>query len=427
MKPVIIIAMVLVLFVGVGLGTSLNNHNDNVNQNDFQDLESKHTNEKPITINDYVSPTVESITNENEKKPITIIRTTSDEKNQILTLEIGSKIDYTESLGVTVMGVSIDKQTPLIEIEIHSFMPLNESHDGSLIVELDRDYLDSQLSTGEDGSFITLLDGIEIKYDEIKKDSISRILKFQIPLGIEIRDGIRLSQTLEIIGTDFLQSPVSHSFKEHKVDLPVQNEPIPYSVPTEIDKTTEEQKSNAEKCDEVGTALIDPLFLKPCYNEDKLSVLIHNTINEQRIKSNLQSISFDNKLGQIAKSHSMDMVIRNYYSHVSLDGLEFWDRYSQSGYLCEVIIGNIIYSGAENIAQNALYDSYSPSVFGRSIIEWKTPEEIAHSIVLGDEPNQGWMNSAGHRKNILESFWNVEGIGVSINDEGLVYVTQNFC
>jgi uncharacterized protein YkwD len=41
-----------------------------------------------------------------------------------------------------------------------------------------------------------------------------------------------------------------------------------------------------------------------------------------------------------------------------------------------------------------------------------------------------WMNSTGHRENILRPFWESEGIGVAIEDvngKTRVYATQNFC
>ena len=38
----------------------------------------------------------------------------------------------------------------------------------------------------------------------------------------------------------------------------------------------------------------------------------------------------------------------------------------------------------------------------------------------------GWMNSPGHRENILTPDWRSEGVGVAVSGD-VVYVTQNFC
>ena len=42
------------------------------------------------------------------------------------------------------------------------------------------------------------------------------------------------------------------------------------------------------------------------------------------------------------------------------------------------------------------------------------------------EVEQAWMNSAGHRANILNGGYNVAGVGVACNGFGQLYATQNF-
>jgi uncharacterized protein YkwD len=47
-------------------------------------------------------------------------------------------------------------------------------------------------------------------------------------------------------------------------------------------------------------------------------------------------------------------------------------------------------------------------------------ESIATDVV------EGWMNSPGHRENILTSSFDLEGIGLYQGDDGALFVTQNF-
>lgn len=48
--------------------------------------------------------------------------------------------------------------------------------------------------------------------------------------------------------------------------------------------------------------------------------------------------------------------------------------------------------------------------------------EIAKSTV------NGWLSSPGHRKNILTSTYDKEGIGVAVSlERNEVYITQIFC
>jgi uncharacterized protein YkwD len=76
--------------------------------------------------------------------------------------------------------------------------------------------------------------------------------------------------------------------------------------------------------------------------------------------------------------------------------------------------------GAENIALGHLYRSIR-TVNSVVSYDWYTLDQIAHKTV------QGWMNSPGHRKNILTPHWQNEGIGISVAPDGAVYFTQNFC
>lgn len=38
-----------------------------------------------------------------------------------------------------------------------------------------------------------------------------------------------------------------------------------------------------------------------------------------------------------------------------------------------------------------------------------------------------WMDSSGHRENILDAHHTMMGLGVVITDDEQVYATQNFC
>ena len=53
--------------------------------------------------------------------------------------------------------------------------------------------------------------------------------------------------------------------------------------------------------------------------------------------------------------------------------------------------------------------------------DWNSSRKIAETTV------KGWMNSPGHRKNILTPHWRSEGIGIAISPDDKVYITENFC
>ncbi len=95
-------------------------------------------------------------------------------------------------------------------------------------------------------------------------------------------------------------------------------------------------------------------------------------------------------------------------------------RYKDGGFSCSISVGNIFYTGAENIAMQYIYSEYTVS--GSAIqYRWRSEENIAREVV------KGWMNSKGHRQNILTPHWRTEGIGIFIKENGEVLITQNFC
>jgi uncharacterized protein YkwD len=116
-------------------------------------------------------------------------------------------------------------------------------------------------------------------------------------------------------------------------------------------------------------------------------VQVVDLVNGVRADSGCQPLKVDPKLAQAAQEHSTDMAERNYFDHTTPEGLTFADRIVNAGYPTP---------GAENIAvgqQNA------------------------------DEVMQGWMNSDGHRANILNC--DLHTIGVGLAEDGM-YWTQDF-
>ncbi len=119
--------------------------------------------------------------------------------------------------------------------------------------------------------------------------------------------------------------------------------------------------------------------------------------NKERAKYGLQPVKLNLVLNQVALHHSQDMAMQDYFDHIGLDGSEPWDRMTKEGYQYSV--------AAENIAAGYL-----------------TPETVV----------QAWMESPGHRSNILAP--DVEEIGVGYyylpSDRGSVnykhYWTQVF-
>lgn len=159
---------------------------------------------------------------------------------------------------------------------------------------------------------------------------------------------------------------------------------------------------------------------KPVLRANDLERSIHTLINREREKHGLSPLAGDDVLARIARGHSKDMASRRYFSHDSPEGHDFSFRYRQEGYTCSLRIGNTIHMGAENIFQNIRFNSIT-TVNGEAFYDWNSEEQVAETTV------RGWMDSPGHRKNILTPHWRSEGIGVFLSPDDKVYITQNFC
>lgn len=158
----------------------------------------------------------------------------------------------------------------------------------------------------------------------------------------------------------------------------------------------------------------------PVVTTSDLAQRIHTLVNVERKKHGLDVLTWNKPLAKIASKHSRDMAQRNYLSHDTPEGHDFGARYRQGGFTCAVTVGKFIHTGAENIALARLYNS-SNTINGVATYDWNTPQQIAQKVV------DGWMNSPGHRKNILTPHWKRQGIGVEIAAENKIYITQNFC
>ena len=144
-------------------------------------------------------------------------------------------------------------------------------------------------------------------------------------------------------------------------------------------------------------------------------------VNEARAEHGLSPLETSDQLVQIATDHSEDMAARGYFAHDSPDGETYLDRYHAAGFYCQLRTGWVIHQGAEN-----LYKGWASS--GLTIRNWKIVNvEVANAQGLAMEAVEGWMQSPGHRANILNDVWRQQGIGVAVSQSDRVYLTQSFC
>jgi uncharacterized protein YkwD len=145
---------------------------------------------------------------------------------------------------------------------------------------------------------------------------------------------------------------------------------------------------------------------------EAVETAIHEEVNDRRTAAGLSPLNYQDQLAAAAEYHSEDMAESEYFAHTSPSGETFGDRYQDFGINC---------AGGENIAYTFWRERAETD---RGIVYHDSEQDVAVGLV------NSWMNSTGHRENILRDQFTAEGIGVyvaEIDGETRVYATQNFC
>ena len=153
----------------------------------------------------------------------------------------------------------------------------------------------------------------------------------------------------------------------------------------------------------------------------EIEQLIHALVNIERRRHQLTPLIPDGRLAGLARGHSQDMAANGYFDHQNLFGDGPSERATQQSYSCRKDYGSFYTEGvAENIFQNCLFSS-TTWIGPIPVKDYMSKEEIAESTV------EGWMQSPGHRRNILEANYDRVGTGVAVSKDQKVLITQNFC
>ncbi len=133
-------------------------------------------------------------------------------------------------------------------------------------------------------------------------------------------------------------------------------------------------------------------------------------INNERISNNIPSVKYDSITAVSAQYHADEMKKYNYFSHYSINGTPPYIRYSLKS------SGN--FSIGENIAIGTNY-----KLLKISFIELKGKIDIINIIKkLNCDMYSEKPPNDGHRKTILNKYYNHIGIGIAYNDTLLFYV-----
>jgi len=164
--------------------------------------------------------------------------------------------------------------------------------------------------------------------------------------------------------------------------------------------------------------------LRPVLDAEAFVELLHLEANRVRQREGLPPFIYDASLGEMARRHAEDMVQRKFFSHVNPSGENPLDRAQRMEFQPPKLASGdrVGFGVAENIFQTVVFANKSSNL-SRGVrdvqFDWKTPEKLAKQVI------SGWMESEGHRKNILSEEFTHEGFGIAILGDRL-WVVQNF-
>lgn len=123
---------------------------------------------------------------------------------------------------------------------------------------------------------------------------------------------------------------------------------------------------------------------KACFNE----------VNRLRSRQGLELLEVSESLLPVARDYSRRMALEGFFSHTDPEGRSVRERVSEAGIRWQVLGENLAYSnGYVNPVAAAL---------------------------------RGWMNSSGHRRNILSPDFRAAAVGAWIGRDNTVYFTEIF-
>lgn len=133
-----------------------------------------------------------------------------------------------------------------------------------------------------------------------------------------------------------------------------------------------------------------PTAAKPAASVDAMSQQVVNLTNSERAKAGLGPVTVDSALVAAAQGHSNDQAARNTMTHTGSNGSSAMARMQAAG--------------------------FNGSIFG---------ENVAYGYRTADTVMNGWMNSSGHRANILNGRFTKIGVAIATGGNGSLYWTMD--
>lgn len=127
----------------------------------------------------------------------------------------------------------------------------------------------------------------------------------------------------------------------------------------------------------------------------RLELQVHHAVNQERIRRKLPRLEWSESMAVEARRHAGNMARYRFFAHADPKRGDIDERLDRSG------------------------------------IQWRRCAENLYEQ-KGDRDNlvpfavKAWLNSPGHRRNMLDSLFTDAGVGAAVRKDGTVLLVQNF-
>ncbi|WP_166001250.1 CAP domain-containing protein [Bacillus sp. Cs-700] len=237
----------------------------------------------------------------------------------------------------------------------------------------------------------------EVKAQTFQVNNINELQsildRFEKQYNISINDSINLDQLLQQATEQAEQAPKADAPVEEKTEAPKAKAPVEEKAEAPKAEEPVEEKAAPAKTEAAPSESKQAEQAEPAKETEADTGLsefeqqVVNLTNDERAKAGLPALEVDTELSKVAQAKSEDMRDNNYFAHNSPTYGSPFDMMNQFGVDYQ--------SAGENIAKGQ-----------------QTPEEVVNA----------WMNSEGHRKNIMNGSFT--HIGVGYVEEGNIWTQQ---
>lgn len=269
----------------------------------------------------------------------------------------------------------------------------NDTEDGKLDVTL----VESTVIPSQAGTYYVTVQAVDKNGATTKKTVTVTVKEAPNTAPVITGDNITLEQ-----GASFDVSMLNIKVTDAE-DTTVENVQIDASaVDTEIPGVHNVVVTATDSKGLQATATFTVTVTKKQTSPQELAMAVEQSVfrmvNDERAKLGLAPLAWSDTNVKYAREKSTDMFVNNYFDHADLNGKYSYEYMREDGIF--------FYAWAENIARS-------------STTSESTAESIATSLM------NLWMNSEGHKANILNPDSNTLSVGVHI-ENGRVLATQIF-